>query len=121
MKRNVDLTEDEVFSRNRLGTVRFENRVPHFSISKYPWYHHMGENSLEQQWIDKDTWGIYQGNGNNRFTKRVCYEQDFGMGIYCDCCGRKLYPWDKQQCLCSRCQTRMDDIVDSRKDVFIHE
>lgn len=120
MKRNVDLTENELFSISSLEGVRVGSReMPHFRLTKYSWYHYMGKDSMEQEWIEKDKWGIYQGTKMNRLTKKVCNEQDFGIGIYCDCCGAKLYPWSKGDCLCTKCNEHLENNTENRRDVFV--
>jgi len=113
MKRNVDLTENELFSSN-IAIERIRRGIPRIRLSKYPWYHTMGEDSMEQEEIAIDKWGVYQGNRSNRFTKKICNEQEFGMGIYCDCCGRKLFPWLSSQYLCSSCNKQIEDVTERK-------
>ena len=97
MKRNVDLTENRLFSNNILFSLIIGE--------KFPW-----NTSLEEIRSDDDFDLDHQekaiiavGNKSARAKERFYREMD--SPDYCDCCGKRmnLKPWDMEIGICHKC------------------
>ena len=108
MKRNVDLTENGLFSNNN-REVSLNNLLRILDIdNKHPW------KFSDAEIIESDSDLIYKkplivcGSSSDR--KKISKRYDFESGRYCDRCGADLTkkPWDKYYGLCSRCRDELD-------------
>lgn len=94
MKRNVDLTEDMVFSNRAANIERFLKDLSDSYV--YPWeIEHKIENQKHKT--------IATGNRNDR--KEIESFRQLDSGDYCDCCGESLIkiPWDRTYGVCKKC------------------
>lgn len=119
MKSNIDLTDTEIFSRNRFNGI--DLFLPKVFGTKFPWKmdveridsdEELGESYRGMQYI------FPLGNRERRQFIRECIEMD--SGEHCDCCGVSLViiPWNRTFGLCKRCQKRMEDDVINKKHKF---
>lgn len=79
MKSNIDLTSNEMFSREKVAiTKNGSDLIPKFE-------------------------GIRTGDKRCRELKELCERES--TGDYCDCCGSylKTIPWDRTYGLCKKC------------------
>lgn len=113
MKRNIDLTENNIFNRNRLLEDMSLDAltIAYITGSRIPW-------NIKAEWIrTEDEYDldhqkkaiIAVGNREQRAKVRVYKKMD--SQNYCDCCGAKmnLYPWYLESGLCSRCNDTYDN------------
>lgn len=114
MKSNVDLTSNEIFSRNSSDDIsvkiftRFLNRI-------FPWtpfYICESDFDIDAQ-IEREV--IFTGNKEIRSSKKLCEEEY--SGEYCDCCGYPLNkkPWLFRYGLCKRCNNLVYKTKESDK------
>lgn len=124
MKRNVDLTQNRIFSSARptardiglfvfrpveLGKIDSATEV----IKLHPW----AVDKFQRVHSDADLCDgnseeiIITGNASTRAHKKYWKAAD--AGDMCDCCGTDLNkkPWDRHYCLCSSCMDRLDVAV----------
>lgn len=111
LKSNIDLTNNEMFSRRQI-TINFEKR------QKIPW--NIAESFIEVH-SDKDLGyskfeGILTGNKSQRQRRKMYMAMD--SGDYCDCCGTylKKIPWDRTYGVCRKCYKRMEDDPINKRD-----
>ena len=111
MKSNIDLTSNEMFSRNSFSTI---SKSIKRSFGKFPW-------NTQFCIIESDVdlgikfEGIKTGNKNQREMKKLCEQEN--TGDYCDCCGAylKSIPWDRTYGLCRKCMVYYDDKYHKKK------
>lgn len=99
MKRNIDLTENQMFSRQSFairGTLRTI-----FGI-EFPW------NFSLERIACKEFEAIRTGDKQERESKKLCDEAV--SRNYCDRCGAYLVsiPWNRTYGLCQRCHDELD-------------
>lgn len=109
MKRNIDLTEDMLFSRNvqpRLSEIMRQSITKGWRILGWRFEKLKSDEScipLQEQIIPL-------GNKEDRQFIAECKEMD--SEYYCDCCGAYLLrkPWiiDGHYTLCTRCHNQME-------------
>ena len=83
MKSNIDLTEDQIFSR-----INFDSII----------------NDLLHQ--KKSLIAL----GNKKQREEVKFYRKMDSKNYCECCGKRinLIPWNKEMGLCKRCDKSME-------------
>lgn len=115
MKSNIDLTSDELFSRNR---HRIE--IPRSILyDKFPWISIIKELIKSDSDLQPKYEPIRTGNREERQYKEELDIANFGD--HCDCCGACLVtiPWDRTYGLCRRCIEDMNKNYGSH-DKFEH-
>lgn len=126
MKRNVDLTSQEMFSR-RSGLAERLIRIPKLwwldntpaPIREYPLYEAHGRISVRQHRDAHVRELIFTGSSESRAYKRMMGNID--SGDYCDCCGRSLIiiPWKRRYGLCDKCSVSLDESLGIRKSTKV--
>lgn len=103
MKSNVDLTSNEIFSRNIISTKRIARYIKGMFLWTPP-YIHKSDFDVDMQ-TEREV--IFTGNKEIRNCKKLCEEEY--SGEYCDCCGYPLNkkPWLFRYGLCKRCNNRV--------------
>ena len=100
MKSNIDLTENEMFSRPMYKKIsRLKNR--------FPW----DFNSTETQ----PKACVFTGNRKERMLKKL-YSRE-SIADYCDRCGTSFVeiPWDRTYGLCKHCSIEIEQQVVGNK------
>lgn len=97
MKRNIDLTENRLFSRKR------NTHIKRMAI----------DDALVSGYQDRAI--IIEGNGETRAEVRGYIQMD--SDYYCDRCGSKmnLIPWDREEGLCHKCSNYYENNIDKCK------
>lgn len=105
MKRNVDLTQNEMFITHN----------PHFTdimrniLYRLPWDFINAREITDQDLFGKDEL-ILTGTKKDRLEKRFTIGES--IGYYCDCCGINLRkrPWLRSDCydLCQKCSHELN-------------
>lgn len=113
MKRNIDLTENNIFNRNRLLENMNLNAltVAYITGSRIPWNIKDGWVRTEDEYdLDHQKKAII-AVGNREQRAKVRFYRKMDSQNYCDCCGVKmnLYPWYLESGLCSRCNDTYDN------------
>lgn len=115
MKRNVDLTENRIFSVNRnpnnsIADVFDTLILESITRGKYPW----DKISLLIHY-DDDLDLVHQKNviiavGNKTTRAEVEKYRQMDSLDYCDCCGERmnLKPWDREIGTCHKCDSRFE-------------
>lgn len=106
IKSNIDLTENEMFSRPSM------NRMPSVNLFRtigaiFPWAVHFHEVKDDYD-LSPEYQPVLTGNKEERELKQLFLEEN--SGNHCDCCGVYLLviPWDRTYGLCRRCQHDME-------------
>lgn len=99
MKSNIDLTENQMFSRQQSTWRGFASSI--FGI-EFPW---------SFSWLrmtGKEFEAIRTGDRQERESKKLCDEAV--SRNYCDRCGAYLVniPWNRTYGLCPKCQDELD-------------
>lgn len=96
MKRNVDLTENRLFSNNNISRGSFIRQVTN---SRFPWSLNIPKDDFEHQRESI----IAVGNKSTR--AKVEFYRKMDSLDYCDCCGKRmnLKPWDVEIGVCHEC------------------
>ena len=110
MKRNVDLTENRMFSINEeINILRFYNEIR----NKYPW---LGSNIVEVHDDDElRDLGKQRDRiittGNKATRAKIKEFRQMDSENYCDCCGIRmnLKPWDGEFGVCHRCDDYLEN------------
>ncbi len=100
MKSNIDLTSNEMFSRESVS-LQFNFIIKH--IYGLPWdMSKVAITKNDSDLIPKFE-GIRTGDKRCRELKELCERES--TGDYCDCCGSylKTIPWDRTYGLCKKC------------------
>lgn len=109
MKRNIDLTENMMFSRNH-GIVPINLRSLEKRIGrKVTKLVNMGDELDDQDsLIDREKQLFPLGDKMERMFIKECIEMD--SGNFCDCCGAslKIHPWNRLYGLCAKCADYID-------------
>lgn len=108
MKNNVDLTENQIFSRNNffediaLGVLI----LPIISRAKIPWdlkdfRHIRPDDELDSEHQRKSLIAV----GDKKQRAEVAEFRKMDSIDYCDCCGARmnLNPWDREIGVCRKC------------------
>lgn len=104
IKSNIDLTANEIFSRN----VHRIEIVKSLLYDKFPWVSIIGEPITSDSDLLPKYEPIHTGNREERQYKE---EIDIAnSGEHCDCCGAYLstIPWDRTYGLCRKCIADME-------------
>lgn len=103
MKSNIDLTENEMFSRPSWDKIKNISRLK----NRFPW----DFNSTETQ--PKACKTIFTGNRKERMLKKL-YSRE---ADHCDRCGTSLVeiPWDRTYGLCKHCSIEIEQQVVGNK------
>lgn len=115
MKRNIDLTENNIFNRNRLLEDMSLDAltIAYITGSRIPW-------NIKAEWIrTEDEYDLDHQKkaiiavGNREQRAEVRFYRKMDSQNYCDRCGAKmnLFPWYLESGLCSRC----NDIYDNNE------
>lgn len=104
MKRNVDLTENRIFSGGNFFGALGVSTSPTIK-SEYPWIAHL-KGITDDLYLkcQKDSI-IAIGTKNNRLEiKYLCQMDSLN---YCDCCGVRmnLKPWEREIGVCHKCNS----------------
>lgn len=116
MKRNVDLTDNMIFSRNNNNPLFAFLIKEMYEHTKYPWrYSSFDEDETENDLRHQKKSLIALGNKKKRAEIRMYREMD--NPNYCDCCGRVMNkkPWDNEVGICHKCQELYDKEPDRDK------
>ena len=111
MKRNVDLTQNRIFSDN-FGNIVVNAILTGKRIiinGKYPWdFSHIltAINSDDEFDLDCQKRSIIATGNKGTRAKMKGYRQMDNLN-YCDCCGIRmnLKPWDREYGICHRCNS----------------
>ena len=98
MKRNVDLTENMIFSRNNtFGLIIARIK------GKYPWIKHINEIKSDDYFSKQRQRIVTTGNSVERAKIEEFRQMD--SQDTCDCCGASLIdiPWDRTYGVCKKC------------------
>lgn len=111
IKSNIDLTENEVFSRpsrNRISSVSFYRAIG----AEFPWTIHFHE--VKDDYDLPKFQPILTGDKEERELKQLVIQEN--SGNYCDCCGASLtvIPWNRTWGLCRRCLADMEERQENR-------
>lgn len=124
MRRNIDLTNNMMFSSTRLlrgiNLRQLEKTLGHKLRLWNPndWLDGEQKDSI----IDRKLQVIPLGDYNERQFIRECIEMD--SGSFCDCCGDSLlkHPWSRHYGLCRSCAAHLESSYGAKKsDIFIHD
>jgi hypothetical protein len=119
MKRNIDLTENMIFSRPNRNHIGINLRHLEKSLGRTlhlwnpdDWVQGEQKDSL----IDRKLQIIPLGDREERMFIKECLEAD--SGEYCDCCGISLlkHPWTRRYGLCERCSVELKNSTGHSKD-----
>ena len=105
MKRNVDLTDNQIFSSNNNFFNLIDVRLLLGSIVG------LQEIKSDYDLVDPDHEVYFTGNQAQRAEKRY-YQQDKLNELYCDCCGKRLIyvPYREiNYSLCKECGSRFEE------------
>lgn len=114
MKRNIDLTENMIFSRPSRSHIginlrRLEKSMGRISHLWNPndWLQGEQKDSL----IDRQLQIIPLGDRVERMFIKECKKMD--SQEYCECCGANLlkHPWNRRYGLCDRCDIQLEQSV----------
>lgn len=106
MRRNIDLTENMMFSSPSMGARSINLRLMRKEFGRklhlwnpYVWSNGKAKDSI----IDRQKQLVPLGDREEREFIRECIEMD--SGNFCDCCGASLlvHPWARTYGLCPRC------------------
>lgn len=103
MKSNIDLTENEMFSRPR------RNKKISWLENRFPWDFKFTKTQPKACEI------IFTGNRKARMLKKL-YSRE-SMADHCDRCGTSLVkiPWDRTYGLCKHCSIEIEQQVVGNK------
>lgn len=109
MKRNVDLTLDRKFSRERdvLNRLRRNVGLLKNRNAKYPWEFNTANARFRESVVPKNP-NFHTGDKATRKRKKI--EMSYYSDSNCDCCGRDLTrkPWIRgYYSLCNNCEEHM--------------
>ena len=107
MKRNVDLTENMMFSQesNIHHSINIFEKSSNYALRKFPW-----EFSKEQ--LSQKDKMIVLGNASER---EMFYSiRKAVSNVFCDCCGKEIgtLPWRGRLCL--KCQSLLEQQLSER-------
>lgn len=109
IKSNIDLTSNEIFSRNPISihSLNIFNK-------KFPWSKLDFQTTRSEADLQGKFEGIVTGNRETREMKMLCQRID--EGNHCDCCGESLVtlPWDRTWGLCKDCLAEMESRLENR-------
>lgn len=107
MKRNVDLTEDMIFSRNFAPIISIRSLI---NKKEMPWTRFIMKQISSDDDIDLD----HQREsiialGNKATRAKIKFYRELDSWDYCDCCGKEmnLIPWDREIGVCHECDRRL--------------
>jgi len=105
MKSNIDLTENEMFSRPARNFSFPYHRMFGY---RFPWDLRFTEVHSDSELYSGQYEVIFTGDKEERGLKELCRQEN--TGNYCDCCGASLIeiPWDRTYGLCRRCHADME-------------
>lgn len=116
MKSNIDLTSNEMFSRQSPHDTIYEI-IRQYLYGKFPWSCAFGKRCTSDKDLGCEFEGIKTGDKATRNSKRLCDEEL--SGDYCLRCGRPFTktPWEKSDGLCRKCneEMKMDHRIASKK------
>lgn len=111
MKRNIDLTDNEIFSRSRNNFFDTELLLKIKSIkSMFPWsLYKITDNSGDEYDLDHQKESII-AVGNREQRREVQCFREMDSGNYCECCGKRinLTPWNEEFGLCYKCEENFE-------------
>ena len=104
MKSNIDLTEDQIFSRINFDSIINVIGNEYFRV---PWNIKIDNSSDEYDLLHQKKSLIALGNKKQR--EEVKFYRKMDSKNYCECCGERinLTPWNKEMGLCKRCDKSM--------------
>lgn len=111
MRRNIDLTDNMMFSRPHVDIRGINLRLLEKNLGRKlrlwnpnDWVSDDNKDSM----IDRQAQLFPLGDRAEREFIKECKEMD--SMDYCDCCGASLvmHPWDRQIGLCKRCAEQLD-------------
>ena len=100
MKSNIDLTEDQIFSRINFDSIINVISNEYFRV---PWNIKIDNSGDEYDLLHQKKSLIALGNKKQR--EEVKFYRKMDSKNYCECCGKRinLIPWNKEMGLCKRC------------------
>lgn len=118
MRRNIDLTENMMFSRNGLSirSSILRHKGKNLWRKFYNWnFDLINDGSQKDSIIDRERQIIHLGDYTERHFIKECIEMD--SGNFCDCCGASLlkHPWSRQFGLCKRCASEINGKYTEKK------
>lgn len=114
MKRNIDLTQDRIFSNDWLDDlVTSVLTVGLLTGEKIPWNANITE--LEPFKSENDETPLI-AIGNKEDRSKEAFRQRMINREHCERCGDKLHlhPWDKNIGLCDKCNKSLDETYGDR-------
>lgn len=120
MKRNVDLTENEMFKSNpKMINIKMEGNLKRIKINK-PWNtdpYYIYEHDYSRICMEDKI--IYTGNNYRRKDCMLIYEETHTLN-HCARCGINIdkIPWDfvyHQHMLCKKCNDELEKEFTNRK------
>ena len=112
MKPNVDLTENEMFSR---PARNFSSLFYRMFNDRFPWDLRLKEINKDSKFHTERYEVIFTGDKGERELKELCRREN--TGNYCDCCGASLIkiPWNRTVYrLCRRCYANMEKLYGNK-------
>lgn len=106
MKRNVDLTENMIFTSNLVTNISISNII---NNKEMPWSRSMKLlKSDDDMDLDHQRRSVI-AVGNKATRAQVKYYREMDSLDYCDCCGKRmnLKPWDREIGICHQCNNDM--------------
>jgi len=107
MKHNVDLTDNMDFSRD--SEIQIQSFLRHTKFVKdnnFPW------NSKSKGQDSKSSQLFYTGNNAERKQSKLI--RDICSSMQCDCCGKRLLPWEDYKGLCKKCFDYLEESVSGK-------
>ena len=105
MKSNIDLTENQIFSRINFDSIVNAISINHFRV---PWNVRSNYSGDEYDLSHQKKSLIALGDRKQREKVKLYRKMD--SGNHCECCGKRinLIPWNKEMGLCERCDKLME-------------
>lgn len=108
MKRKVDLTANRDFASSMMP-VQFRTIYEHIA-GKYPWSELRGTLITSEEEFFKSTIdSFYTGSVVEIRKMKNSHVAEEGLGLYCDCCGKRIKFNLSGSTLCKKCDEHMKD------------
>ena len=105
MKPNIDLTENQIFSRINFDSIVNTISIKYFRI---PW--NIGSDYSGDEYDLSHQKKSLIALGDRKQREEVKLYRKMDSGNYCECCGKRinLTPWNKEIGLCKKCDKSME-------------
>lgn len=107
MKRNIDLTENRIFSSNNIGLRNIN--ISFITREKFPWNVFLDRIKTEDELDLEHQKNSIIAVGNKETRAKIQFYREMDSLDYCDCCGKRmnLKPWDREFGICHSCNERL--------------